>query len=274
MSFRPGSSACQDEAVRAMEVCIADIRGWMASHQLMLNDSKTEFVIIGSRQQLTKVNIDGIQVGATEIKPVKSVRSLGAWFDTTMSMNVHIGKVCSKAFHSLYNIRQIRKFLSDDSTKIHAFVTSHLDYCNSLLYGIPQYQIDRLARITCYVPRYAHITPTLMHLHWLSIRFRVHFKIALLVFKALKGFAPPYLTELLKVKIPGRYALRTNSQLLLEGKTFGDRAFASAAPRIWNDLPLAIRESETVKCFKSRLKTYLFTTAFKCRDTSLSVHPN
>ena len=144
MSFRPGSSACQDEAVRAMEVCIADIRGWMASHQLMLNDSKTKFVIIGSRQQLTKVNIDGIQVGATEIKPVKSVRSLGAWFDTTMSMNVHIGKVCSKAFHSLYNIRQIRKFLSDDSTKIliHAFVTSHLDYFNSLLYGIPQYQID------------------------------------------------------------------------------------------------------------------------------------
>ena len=221
MSFRPGSSACQDEAVRAMEVCIADIRGWMASHQLMFNDSKTEFAIIGYRQQLTKVNIDGIQVAATEIKPVKSVRSLGTWFDTSMSMkNVHIGRVCSKALHSLYNIRQIRKFLSDDSTKtlIHAFVTSHLDYCNSLLYGISQYQIDRLqrvlnaaARITCYVPRYAHITPTLMHLHWLPIRFRVHFKIDLLVFRALKGFAPPYFTELLKVKIPGRYALRTNS---------------------------------------------------------------
>ena len=177
---------------------------------------------------------------------------------------LHIGKVCRKAFHSLYNIRQIRKFLSDDSTKtlIHSFVASHLDYCNSLLYGIPQYQIDRLqrvlnaaARITCYIPRYAHITPTLMHLHWLPIRFRVHFKIALLVFKALKGFAPPYLTELLKVKIPGRYALRRNSQLLLEVpkttcKTFGDRAFASAAPRIWNDLPLAIRESEIVRAEK------------------------
>ena len=122
MSFCPGSSACQDEDVRAMEVCIADIRGWMASHQLMVNYQQ--------HQQLTKVNIDGIQVGATEIKAVKSMRSLGAWFDTSMSMNVHIGKVCSKAFHSLYNIRQIRKFLSDDSTKtlIHAFVTSHL-YC-------------------------------------------------------------------------------------------------------------------------------------------------
>ena len=76
-------------------------------------------------------------------------------------MSSHVGKVCSKPFRGLYNIRQIRKFLSEDSTKtlIHAFVTSHLNYCNSLLYGTPKYQLDRLqrvlnaaARLTCYVP--------------------------------------------------------------------------------------------------------------------------
>lgn len=82
-----------------MESCIADIRRWMANHQLMLNDGKTEFLIIGSRQQLAKVNIDNIQVGSSEIKPASSVRNLGAWFDSSMTMNVHIGKVCSKAFH-------------------------------------------------------------------------------------------------------------------------------------------------------------------------------
>ena len=143
VSFRPGSSASQDEAVRAREACITDIRGWMASHQLMLNDNKTEFLIIGSRQQLCKVNIDNICVGTSEIKPASSVRNLGAWFDSSMTMNVHVGKVCSKAFRGLYMIRQIRKFLSEESTKtlIHAFVSSHLDYSNSLLYGIPQYQL-------------------------------------------------------------------------------------------------------------------------------------
>ena len=76
-----------------MESCIAEIRGWMADHQLMLNDSKTEFLIIGSCQQLSKVNIDSIQVGSSEIKPGSSVRNLGAWFDSSMTMNVHIGKV-------------------------------------------------------------------------------------------------------------------------------------------------------------------------------------
>ena len=69
-------------------------------------------------------------------QPLKHVRNLGAWFDDHMSMNTHIGKVYSKAFRGLYNNRQIRKYLSAVSTKclIHAFVTSHLDYCNSLLY--------------------------------------------------------------------------------------------------------------------------------------------
>ena len=141
---------------------------------IKLNDGKTEFIIIGSRQQLAKVNIDHINVGTSDIRPVGSVQNLGLWFDRSMTMSSHVGKVCSKAFRGLYNICQIRKFFSEDSTKtlIHAFVTSHLDYCNSLLYGIPKYQLDRLqrvlnaaARLTCYVPRFNHITATLMELH-------------------------------------------------------------------------------------------------------------
>ena len=93
-------------------------------------------------------------------------------------MSKHIGKVCSKAFRGLYNIRQVRKYLSDDSTKtlIHAFVTSHLDYRNSFLYGPAQYQYDRLqkvrnvaARVTCLIPKFEHISPVLNGLHWLQL---------------------------------------------------------------------------------------------------------
>ena len=133
-----------------------------------------------------------IKVGDCEIQPLKHVRNLGTWFDNHMSMNTHIGKVCSKAFRGLYNIRQIRKYLSAESTKclIHAFVTSYLDYCNALLYKLPQnYQYDRLqkflnaaARVTCLIPKFAHITPVLRELHWLPVKFGVEFKIALSVF--------------------------------------------------------------------------------------------
>ena len=88
-------------------------------------------------------------IGDTVINPLESVRNLGSWFDAHMRMNVHIGKICSKAFRGLCNIRQIRKFLTVQSTKtlIHACVSSHLDYCNALLFGLPKYQLVCLQKV-------------------------------------------------------------------------------------------------------------------------------
>ena len=121
-------------------------------------------------------------------------------------MTTHFGKACSKGFSGLYKIGQIRKFLSEKATAtlIHTFVTSHLNYRNSLLYGVPKCQIDQLQKVsnaaacvTQQVPRYNHLTPVLKSLHWLPIAFRINFKISLLVFKALKGMAPLYLSKML-----------------------------------------------------------------------------
>ena len=138
LSFRPESPVVQDQAIQTINNCIVEVRAWLVSHKLMFNDTKTEFLIIGTRQQLSKVTIDSIEVGDADIKPVQEVRNLGSWFDEHMSMNVHVGKVCSKAFRGLYNIRQIRKFLSIESTKtlVHAFVTSHLDSGPFLTYKL------------------------------------------------------------------------------------------------------------------------------------------
>ena len=149
LSFRPDSTTSHGEAVFSMERCISDICAWMTNIYLKLNVIKTEFLVIGSRQQLTKIKIDSIRVGSTEIQKVSSVRNLGVWLDTSMTMTRHIGKACSKAFFGWDKIKQIRKFLSEKVTVtlIHAFVTSHLDYCNSLLYGVPKCQIDRLQKV-------------------------------------------------------------------------------------------------------------------------------
>ena len=276
LSFRPGPVASQCEAVRVMVDCISEIRSWMAHSLLKLNDKKTEFLIIGSRQQLAKVNIDGILVGSAKITPATNVCNLGVWFDSSLTMSTNVGKICSKAYFGLYKIKQIRKFLSAHSTKtlVHAFVTSHLDYCNSLLYGISKYQVDRLqrvlnsaARVTCCVPRHEHITPILMQLHWLPIFYRIQFKIALLVYKVTRGMAPPYLCDLIEEQHPGRYPLRSNDKNLLKiprtkTKSFGDQAFAVSAPTIWNNLPKSVRDSDNLKAFKTNLKTFLYKTAF------------
>ena len=154
----------------------------MVSNRLLINNSKTEFLVIGSKHQLAKINVDSIMVGNTVIKSVTSVRNLGAWFDQHMSMNDHVSKVCSKAFYSLYNLRQVRKYLSDDTSKIlvHSLVTCHLDYCNALLHDIPLHQQQRLqkvlnaaARFVYQLPKFCHITPVLKDLHWLPVKHRI-----------------------------------------------------------------------------------------------------
>ena len=155
-------------------MCIADVRSWFIANRLIINDAKTEFLIIGTHQQLVKTSIETITIGDTLIKPLESVQNLESWFDAQMRMNVHIGKICSKAFRGLYNIRQIRKFLTVQSTKtlVHAFISSHLDYCNALLFGLPKYQLDRLqkvqnaaARVIFQISKFDHITPALIDLH-------------------------------------------------------------------------------------------------------------
>ena len=145
MSFRPDLPHSQNEAVKRVQDCITDVRAGLVAQKLRFNDFKTEFLTVGTYQQLRKVYINSVRVGDVDIIPVKSVRNSGAWFDENMSRDGHVGRVCSKTFRTLYKIRQIRKFLSIESTKIlvHAFVTSYLDCSNALFVGIPQYQIQR-----------------------------------------------------------------------------------------------------------------------------------
>ena len=117
--------------------------------------------------------------------------------------------------------------------------------------------------------RFCHVTPLLFHLQWLPISYRIRFEILLLTFKCLYGQAPNYLIDLITIKKQSRYSLRSNESIFLElpgiktHPTLGDRAFQSAAPYLWNALPLAIRNMKTLDAFKTAIKTHLFNSAFK-----------
>ena len=135
----------------------------------------------------------------------------------------------------------------DRKSIVQAVIMSRIDYCNSLLVGVPAVQLSKLQRLqnaasrfVSNVAKYGHITPTLVKLHWLPVWFRVIFKIAVLAHKCIYGNAPGYLRGLVKVKRTSRYNLRSDRGMLLEDysarlkKTLGDRAFKTAAPKIWN----------------------------------------
>ena len=279
LSFKQSDTFSEVEAVSSMQKCICDVRAWMTEDQLMLSDDKTEFLIIGTRQQLSKVSIQSINVGQAEVSPVVSARNLGTWFDTPLDMGTHITKTRSSALYYLYNIRHIRKHLSRESTEklVHTFISSRLDYCNSLLYGIPEYQTRKLqrvmnasARLIYRAPKFCHITPLLTELHWLPVRARIHYKILLITYKILHFHAPKYLSDLISIQQPSCYSLRRNDNdpllkrpIAKTKKAMGDRAFQIVASLLWNKLPRSTREARNLESFKTIIKTFLCKESFQ-----------
>ena len=153
-----------------------DLRKWMIRDRLMLNDDKTEFLLLGTKQQLAKVDINSITVGESVVNTKPVVRNLGSWFDSQLSMSTHISSLCSSAFFHLHNISRIRKLLSPVETNslVHAFVTYRVDYCDFLLlYGLPASQLNKVQhvlntaeRLVCCAPRFSHVTRLMYELHW------------------------------------------------------------------------------------------------------------
>lgn len=178
----------------------------------------------------------------------------------------------------LRQIRLIKRCLPQESVHIlvKAFVSSRLDYCNSLLYGISQGLLDKVqglqnaaARLVTGKRKYDHITPVLRDLHWLPIRQRIEYKLSSVVHKCLHGQAPTYLSDVCipVSSLPARQNLRSaqaGSLYIPRFKTnMGSRAFNISGPTVWNSLPESLRDPHlSLPCFQNRLKTTLFNRAY------------
>ena len=155
---------------------------------------------------------------------------------------------------------------------VQALVISKLDQNNGLLAGAHKYVIAKLqsvqnaaAKMIHGLNRYDRVTPPLAELRWLPIDYRIKFKVCLLTYKCLNGTGPSYLEELLQPHTPCTTLRSSSFQELREPttnlKTFGDRAFGSAAPRLWNNLPEDVKRAPSTETFKKRLKTHYFKQA-------------
>ena len=220
-------------------------------------------------------SLRSIAVGEEVINPSECARNIGVMLDQNLNMEQQITTICKSAFLHIRNIRKVRKYLPQHAaeTVVNALVTSRLDNCNALLFGLPknllqklQYVQNSAARLIMGTNKRDHIRPVLRKLHWLPIDNRIVFKILLLTFKARAKLAPQYIQDLINDYTPQRN-LRSGSKCLLETpnynlESYGKRAFSVAAPRLWNSLPMELKTSTSIDIFKKKLKTYLFNHSY------------
>ena len=264
-----------NNTIARMESCLLLVQAWMSHHHLKMNNDKTEVLLISSKPMSKKLHVPSLQVSNHSINLTSSAKCIGVVMDSYISMEAHISSVCRTAYHQLRNISQLKRYLDSESLEcmVHAFVTTKLDYCNSLFAGLPSSQINRLqsvqntaARILTNTHKYDNITPVLHSLHWLPIYQRIKFKTLVIIYKTLNNLAPRYLEDLIDPYTPSR-TLRSSHQSYIRvpftnSNLVKNCAFSVNGPASWNTLPEDIRFAETITIFKSKLKTYLFKEHF------------
>ena len=189
-----------------------------------------------------------------------------------LPMDAHIKCLCSILFCQLRRIGKIRSFLSTNAANKLAvsLSLSRLDYCNSLLAGIPDNKLNKLQRIQNHAAQlvlrkswHASATALLKTLQWLPVKARIQYKIACLCFQCIyQNSMPPYISDLLHLYCPSRTLCSLDTSLLAVPRfsleTFGKRSFSVFGPTVWNSLPLSLRKTQRFTTFKTKLKTHLF----------------
>lgn len=274
--YTPISEGTEHQTLSKIQECCMSVKKWMKTNKLKLNDAKTEVILFGTDYNRKTIDIDSLVVGDSTISIEKSgsVRNLGVHFNSDLSMRTQVTKICQTAHYHLKNIGKIRNILDENNCKmiIHSLVTSRLDYCNSLLQGLPSYNLDKLQKIQNKAAKMItlskgreHAQPILRSLHWLPVHQRIKFKILCIVFKCLHNIAPSYLSELLCRYTPRR-PLRSQSEDLLitpdHRLQLADKAFSISGPKLWNTIPGILKQSETIEIFKKQLKSELFKEAY------------
>jgi len=274
IAFQP---RCLDSLSQLIN-CTEDVTHWFLENGLLLNPSKTEAVVFGTASRLRSVDITGgVKVAGTSLQFSDTVKLLGVELDQALSMDRHVSSVVSSCNFHIRALRHIRPRLTLDAAKSVAvsIVGARLDYCNSLLYGTSQRNLDRLqrvqnslARVVIQAPLRSSATELRRQLHWLPIRQRVNFKLGTIAFRAIHTGTPTYLASELHRHQPPR-ALRSGTTTILHrphaSSDFHQHSFAVSAPATWNNIPAAIRDCASLDTFKTALKTHLFNSVYTPR---------
>ena len=265
-----------------------DIKVWMLMRKLKLNESKTDILLVkGGLRVDIETEFGALELGDLRLQPSPSVKNLGITFDSTLDFKHHINSLVKTCNYNIRNLYAVKRYLNRDALigLVHSLIISHVDYCNSLFLGLPNYLLKKIqtilnkcARLIFSLPPRTPTTRYLIELHWLPVRARIEFKICLMVYKAIKFKQPKYIVDMIFSPETGtQMSLRSSDDpyRLHEPRAVGERAFAErsfayVAPRLYNKLPVRVKQQSTLGSFKTHLKSFLFSQAYDTTSKALN----
>ena len=194
--------------LRHLRDCVDELKRWLDHNHLLLNESKTEAIVFRSSTARVAPDETTINVCGASVPLLPTIRDIGVILDNGLDMSAQVSNACRSAYFHLFRIAKIRKCLDTPACKtlVHSLVTSRIDYGNAVLYGISDRLLHRLemvqrsaARVVLRVRRgdRRSMTAALKLLHWLPVKWRVEYKLLVLVFRALHDRTPAYLASLI-----------------------------------------------------------------------------
>ena len=250
--------------------CFQLIAEWMNRFFLKLNSSKTKILVFVPPSLRNRIRIEGTFINNECIRFVHSAKNLGIILDDKFSFKKQVMKVVQSSFMIIRKLAKIKYYLTYDHlyTALIALISSRIDYCNSVYFGIHaellnklQYVQNSAARLLRRKEKFRGSTiDYIRKCHWLPIRERIIYKLCLMVHKSLFGVAPVCLKEMMTY-VSASSRTKQLMSYKCNGK-YGARAFIKIGPKIWNMLPQELRIEHDEGIFKSLLKTFLFDGDF------------
>jgi len=265
-----------DELEETLNHQLEDVHKWCSNNQMVINTDKTKSMLITTAQKRAKLQPHqkelSLNIGGHPLKKVKSDKLLGVIIDEDLSWSDQIAKVLRCANAKLALLRRIKYFLPTWARKqfYGAYIQPHLDYCCTIwgcgsdIDKLTKFQ-KRAARTILNAEFNAPTEPLLKKLNWMTIKSRVEYKKAVLVFKSLHGLAPGYCRNLFShvSDISKRTTRLSSDQMKLYinpklKKCQVQRTIAVSGANIWNNLPKDITSAPSLNVFKTKyLKWHL-----------------
>ncbi|KAI5732387.1 hypothetical protein M8J77_026107 [Diaphorina citri] len=267
--YHSSSAADLTQTVATMNFEIEHLVQWAKRNCLIINPQKTKVMLICSSGLRRSISfpIPNIEVDGNVVELVDKARNLGITFDNSLSWVDEVSKIRKKIFGSLYTLRRIKNFTTQNSKLllIKSYVLPLFEYCAPLLNGITQEQSNRLqvAQNACVryvygVKRWEHITPYYNRARLLRLEDRKKILTLCLLYKILVSKSPPYLYEKFQFRSSVTTRVTRSHDLLLDipphNTTSYANSFLLASATLWNSVPFNILNSLSVKSFQASLQ--------------------